>query len=82
MSSRIVYKDGKEFVCGYTQASKLVETEGWSWTATAIELKPKKKTAKAKKVKVEADAEIQPGSTFDDGEPLNTDFDTNKQENE
>lgn len=82
MSSRIVYKDGKEFVCGYTQASKLVETEGWSWTATAIELKPRKKTAKAKKVKVEADAEIQPGSTFDDGEPLNTDFDTNKQENE
>ena len=82
MSSRIVYKDGKEFVCGLSQASKLVETEGWSWTTTSIELKPKKKTAKAKKVKVEADAEIQPGSTFDDGEPLNTDFDTNKQENE
>tara|TARA_X000001316_G_scaffold10184_1_gene3064 strand:- start:222 stop:470 length:249 start_codon:yes stop_codon:yes gene_type:complete len=82
MGFRIVYKDGKEFVCGYTQASKLVETQGWSWTATSIELKPKKKTAKAKKVKVEADAEIKPGSTFDDGEPLNTDFDTNKQENE
>ena len=82
MGFRIVYKDGKEFVCGLSQASKLVETEGWSWKATSIELKPSKKTAKAKKVKVEADAEIQPGSTFDDGEPLNTDFDTNKQENE
>ena len=83
MGLRIVYKDGKEFVCGYTQASKLVETEGWSWTKTATTtVQPNKKTAKAKKVKVEANAEIQPGSTFDDGEPLNIDFDTNKQENE
>jgi hypothetical protein len=82
MGQRIVYKDGKEFACGFTQASRLVETEGWSWTKTPAPVQPKKKTAKAKKVKVEADAEVQPGSTFDDGEPLNIDFDTNKQENE
>ena len=59
MAQRIVYKDGKEFACGYTQATKLVANEGWSWTDS----KPKavKKTAKPKKAKVEVEAvELKP----------------------
>ena len=81
MAQRIVYKDGKEFVCDLTQARKMVETEGWSWTMTAP-VKPVKKSAKPKKVKVKADTDIEVDSPFNDGEPINIDFDTNKQENE
>lgn len=83
MGLRIVYKDGKEFVCGLTQANKMVAEEGWSWTPTASQ--PSKKTAKPKKAKVKAEAVIETGSTFDDGEPLNIDLGTienNSKENE
>ena len=81
MAQRIVYKDGKEFACGLSQANKMVETEGWTWTMSAS-AKPVKKSAKPKKVKVEAETDIQVDSPFNDGEPINIDFDTNKQENE
>ena len=59
MAQRIVYKDGKEFACGLTQATKLVANEGWSWTDS--EPKAVKKTAKPKKAKVEVEAvELKP----------------------
>ncbi len=80
MGQRIIYKDGKEFACGYSQASKMVETEGWSWTTTAPAT-PSKKTVKAKKAKVKAEAVVETGSTFDDGEPLNIDLGTIEQTN-
>ena len=85
MGLRIVYKDGKEFACGYTQANKMVETEGWSWTNSAP-AKPSKTSAKPKKakVKVKADA-VKVDSPFNDGEPLNIDLgeiENNSKENE
>ena len=82
MGQRIIYKDGKEFACGYTQASKMVETEGWSWTNSAPVKPSKKTTAKAKKAKIKADAVVETGSTFDDGEPLNIDLGTIEQSKE
>ena len=61
MAQRIVYKDGKEFACGLTQATKLVANEGWSWTDSAPTPKAVKKTAKPKKAKVEVEAvELEP----------------------
>ena len=82
MGQRIIYKDGKEFACGYTQASKMVETEGWSWTNSAPVKPSKKTTAKAKKAKIKAEAVVETGSTFDDGEPLNIDLGTIEQSKE
>jgi len=86
MAQRIVYKNGKEFVCGLAQANKMVETEGWSWTNSAP-AKPSKTSAKPKKVKVKADTdEIKVDSPFNDGEPINIDLghieQTNSKENE
>ena len=82
MGQRIIYKDGKEFACGFTQASKMVETEGWSWTNSAPVKPSKKTTAKAKKAKIKAEAVVETGSTFDDGEPLNIDLGTIEQSKE
>ena len=71
MALRIVYKDGEEFACGLTQATKLVADEGWSWTKTDTKPKAvKKKTAKPKKAKVEVDAvELKP-ATGEDSEVI------------
>ena len=74
MGYRIIYKNGEQKICDGSQARDLVANEGWSWTNTpTTKLKAVKKSAKAKKkVKVEADADVLP---FDDGNPVNKDFD-------
>ena len=54
MARRIVYKDGEQKICSYTEAQNLVANEGWSWTNSAP--KAVKKTAKPKKAKVEIEA--------------------------
>ena len=82
MGLKVIYKDGKEFACGLTQANKMVETEGWSWTNSAPVKPSKKTTAKAKKAKIKAEAVVETGSTFDDGEPLNIDLGTIEQSKE
>ena len=87
MGQRIIYKDGKEFACGFTQASKMVETEGWSWTNSASAEPSKKTTAKAKKAKIKAEAEVKADS-FDDpdnhdySETINIDLGTIEQSKE
>ena len=59
MAQRIVYKDGEQKICSYTEAQNLVANEGWSWTDS--EPKAVKKTAKPKKAKVEVEAvELKP----------------------
>ena len=73
MAHRIIYKGGEHKLCSYTEAQNLVANEGWSWTNTpTTKLKAVKKSAKPKrKVKVEAEADVIP---FDDGDPINKDF--------
>ena len=59
MGLRNIYKDGKEFACGLTQATKLVADEGWSWTKEpTVAMKAVKKSAKPKKAKVEVKADV------------------------
>ena len=88
MAKRIIYKHGKEFVCDYAQASKMVAEEGWSWTNTDTASvvfttnSGRKKSGKPKKVKVEAEADVLPIETIDNGNPINQDHDIENQEND
>tara|TARA_Y100000114_G_scaffold40196_1_gene35753 strand:+ start:196 stop:435 length:240 start_codon:yes stop_codon:yes gene_type:complete len=73
MAQRIIYKGDEHKLCSYTQAQNLVANEGWSWTQQpTTKLKAVKKSAKPKKVKVKAEADVIP---FNDGNPINQDFD-------
>jgi hypothetical protein len=76
MAQRIVYKDGKEFICKHMRQVNEMLDQGWSLTpGTASQ----KKSAKPKKAKIEAEAEVKVDS-FDDpdnhdySEPINIDF--------
>lgn len=81
MAHRIVYKGQDSKICSLSEATKLVAEEGWSWTKSAQPTKAKK-SAKAKQVfKVEAEADVIPvDSPSNDGNPINIDFGTIKEE--